>query len=575
MTVFPHRSRLALLFLAAPLFLAPHHVFAAPATPNAPDAGALLQQFQQLAPPPAPMLAPAPKMDQEPTLPPKDPNLQIHVSDFVIESRLFSQEVLKPLVQDAIGKDLTFAELQAVVQKIGAYYRDHNYLARAVLPRQTIKDGIIHIVVLESTLGQIKIEASPNTRADSGLAHDVVASCAEPGKPLRPDELREGMTRLNEIPGFSGAAALQPGSGERETDAVVKLVDKNLVSASLQENNESARSVGSLRTIAVGTVSNATGRGDQTSLLAVHSSGSTYGRLAFTAPVHASGLTLGVNSSAMTYEVDDDFSSVKQDGYAYTGGMTALYALSRGIDRSANLTASYDYKRLENEVLELNSSSKEIHVGTFGAAALFADHVLASGTTSVGASVSTGWLNLHGNQGNYDQDQASAEMNGAYAKANFSASRLQGFDAINQLFVSAKGQLAAQNLDSSEQMSLGGPEGVRAYPVNEAMGDQGFLGRVELRHNVYDWLQLYDFYDVGWIQQHQTTWSGWNSGSGNPNDYWLQGIGVGVSVRPADYALLSATVAHTLGSNDGQINGKDSDDYDKNVRFWLRASLTF
>ena len=565
------RSRTALLLLAAPLFCVSQQVQAA----SVPDAGALLHQFQQIAPPLAPKLAPPPPVREEPTLPPTNPDLKIHVEDFEIESHLFPQEVLKGLIQDSIGKDLTFAELQELARKIGDYYRDHNYLARAVLPRQTIKNGIIRIVVLESTLGQIKIDSAPNARADAGLARDVVAASAQPGKPLRPDELREGVARLNEIPGITAAAELEAGSNERETDAVVKVTDKNLLSASVQENNESSRSVGVWRTIAVGTMSNATGIGDQTSLLLVKSLDSTYGRLAMSAPVHASGLTLGVNTSAMTYDVDEDFSATKQDGYAYTGGLNALYALLRGADHSVNLTASYDYKRLENSVLDLNSSSKEIHVGSLGASATLADHVLTGGTTIVNASMTTGRLNLHGNESNYAQDQASLETNGVYGKVNLAASRLQGLDTINQLFVSASAQLAPQNLDSSEQMSLGGPEGVRAYPVNEAMGDQGFLGRVELRHNLLDWLQLYDFYDVGWIEQHQRTWGSWNAGSDVPNDYWLHGAGIGVAVHPLDYAQINATVAHTIGDNAGQIDSKDSDGYDENFRFWVRASLTF
>ena len=37
------------------------------------------------------------------------------------------------------------------------------------------------------------------------------------------------------------------------------------------------------------------------------------------------------------------------------------------------------------------------------------------------------------------------------------------------------GQQASKNLASAEKMSLGGPNGVRAYPVGEATGDSGLL----------------------------------------------------------------------------------------------------
>jgi hypothetical protein len=59
------------------------------------------------------------------------------------------------------------------------------------------------------------------------------------------------------------------------------------------------------------------------------------------------------------------------------------------------------------------------------------------------------------------------------------------------------GQTASKNLDSSEKFSLGGINGVRAYPQGEASGDEGYRGTVELRHNVMPNVQATVFYDWG------------------------------------------------------------------------------
>ena len=42
-------------------------------------------------------------------------------------------------------------------------------------------------------------------------------------------------------------------------------------------------------------------------------------------------------------------------------------------------------------------------------------------------------------------------------------------------------QFSNKNLDSSEQLSLGGITGVRAYPSGEASGDQGYKLTTELQ----------------------------------------------------------------------------------------------
>jgi hemolysin activation/secretion protein len=66
---------------------------------------------------------------------------------------LATQEELNSLVADAIGKILSFKELQALADKVTAYLRQKGYfLARAYLPRQEIKGGIIEITVVQGRL---------------------------------------------------------------------------------------------------------------------------------------------------------------------------------------------------------------------------------------------------------------------------------------------------------------------------------------------------------------------------------------------------------------------------------------
>ena len=50
------------------------------------------------------------------------------------------------------------------------------------------------------------------------------------------------------------------------------------------------------------------------------------------------------------------------------------------------------------------------------------------------------------------------------------------------VMVKLSGQAASKNLDSSEQMYLGGANAVRAYPQGTGTGDKGILGTVEFRY---------------------------------------------------------------------------------------------
>ena len=505
----------------------------------------------------------------------QDSGVKVLVRGFRIESAQFSENELQSVVQDYVGREVTFSGLEEATRRISEYYRERNYFARAILPKQSLKDGIVKIVVVEGTLAGIKIDSAQAVRLDPELAKALVASRMPPGELLRPDDLREGVAVLNETPGVHATASLERGEKDGETVAVVKAEDTPLVSGSAQINNQSSRSVGAVRGIATLSANNAFGRGDQFSILAVKTSGSDYGRLSASSLVGTTGLTLGINGSLMRYDVDDEFNSADQEGHAFTTGLTASYPVIRLPRFSLTVLGGYEYRRLVNSVQDINSSNKEIHAKSLGARASATDTFMGGGASTMNAEVVWGHLDLKRNTGNYAQDVASAQTNGLYSKYALRASRLQNLVGIHKLFLSSQVQLASQNLDSSEQFSLGGPDGVRAYPVDEGKGDIGFLGRVELRHNVMERVQLFDFYDAGWIQQHEDPWSGWNGTTNQPNDYWLQGLGVGVTATPIDGANVSLTLAHTLGSNPGKTNGKNNDGYNDKFRIWVSAGYVF
>lgn len=81
-------------------------------------------------------------------------------------------------------------------------------------------------------------------------------------------------------------------------------------------------------------------------------------------------------------------------------------------------------------------------------------------------------------------DQAGLRTQGKFHRLNLSVARLEKPPGDFSLFARFYGQWANRNLDSSEDFALGGPYGVRGYPVGEARGDMGVLGTLELRYDL-------------------------------------------------------------------------------------------
>jgi hemolysin activation/secretion protein len=544
---------------------------------QAPNAGQLLRQLGPTTqptplPPPQIIAPPEPGTLAKPSATPA----RVLVKDFHIVATKFPESALKDVVKEYIGHELTFAQLEEAAHKITAFYRAHDLLARAYIPRQTVKNGVVEIDVLEDRLGKVTVDPDSHARLDTDVATGIVENRLTGDDLLHPSELEEGVAVVNQLPGVAAHATLVPGAAPGQSDAVLKLMDSPLVIGTLQADNAGVRAVGSHRLLGITSVNDLFGRGDQATAILAKTADSTYGTASFAVPVGYSGLTLGIDATGLTYNVEAPFTATNAQGYAWTAGLTAAYPIRRAPNLTLTATARYDYKRLVDQALGTNIDDKEVNVGTLGVNGTLADVWMGGGLNVFALAGTIGQLNLGGNAANATADAATARSNGTYVKLAANAARLQKLFPKLDFYLSTSMQVAPQNLDSSEKFTLGGPAGVRAYPVDEANGDDGVLSTAELRWQVLDQLRLIGFYDLGWIYQHANPWLGWQPVVNQPNQYTLQGAGIGFTWSPVDWVQVKATIANVIGANRGHdANGNDADGTRDKLRTWLVGAVIF
>ncbi len=149
------------------------------------------------------------------------------------------------------------------------------------------------------------------------------------------------------------------------------------------------------------------------------------------------------------------------------------------------------------------------------------------------------------------------------------------------MFGSVRGQFAGGNLDSSQKFILGGPTGIRAYPVGEAPGDEGHAVTVEARYDLPDMpervlVQVLAFYDMGRVTLHKNPWPNSVNTITGKNRYRLSGAGAGLNVSVPGRLSVRVAYAHRLGSNDGRtVAGSNSDNRSDSGRFWVRGIVWF
>ena len=232
----------------------------------------------------------------------------------------------------------------------------------------------------------------------------------------------------------------------------------------------------------------------------------------------------------------------------------------------------YDHKDLDDRIdLYSSITKKELHTGTFALSANAVDGLLGGGLNQMTLSLIMGNLDIRSIDIR-NIDAITTQINGSYAKGMAAASRLQKIIGELALYISFNGQIASQNLDSSEKFSLGGIYGVRSYPVNEASGDNAFFVTGELRYGLTGFferinpgdIQLIAFTDAGSSWINKDSWAG--AGTSNRRD--LSGAGVGLNWSMSHFTLRTS-YAWALGSE------KATSDVDRGGVFWIQAVAWF
>jgi len=545
---------------------------------TAPDAGALQREAERQ---PRELPRPGPQAVPQTPAPAASDAVRVTVKAFRITGNtLVAESELQAVLAPWVGRELNFIELQQATNAIAEAYRKRGWFARPQLPAQDASSGVITINILEGKLGEVRIDdGGKELRVERGMVTETMTARQKTGDPLSLDALERSSNILNDTPGVAVATILTAGKTAGESDAVVKVQDKPLLAGTAQVDNTGSRSTGERKWSLSATLDNPSGKGDQATLNANDSKGSIYAKLGYSLPVGNDGLRVGVSTSGLTYRlVGDDFKALKSKGDAQTYGVNASYPLLRSGTKNIALAAAFDRKDYYNEANQVATSEKQIHALLVSLTGDILDGFANGGMTLWGANVSFGKVDLSANAANENADRNGPRTAGQYHKLGANLARLQRLNDKATLWAAINGQYAGKNLDSSEKFSLGGPSGIRAYPIMEGTGDDGWLATLEARYNLLPEVQVSAFYDHGYVRRDHR---GGYTGAQEPASGTLKGYGLGLSwSRPGQFSL-RAVVARRIGDNPfrtltaGPAFGKDTDgSYDK-TRFWLTGTVFF
>ena len=538
-----------------------------------PDAGALNQQLQRNRELELPARSELPAV-ATPEVVARQNGPVVTVKAFRFAGNtLLSAEQLGPALGAYVDRPLGFAQLQQAAAALAEAYRKAGWIVRTYLPQQEIKDGLVTIQVVEARFGGTRTEGDASRRIPEATILRMVQAQQPAGAPLKADALDRALLLIGDLPGVSVGGTLRAGANDHETDLVLRFGERPGASGSVTLDNEGARATGAARAVGLMTLNSLLGQGEQIDGQVIASQGSDFLWLSATVPLGSAGWRGGVNGSYLDYRlISSDFSALDARGSSSTVGLQASYPVLRARLANLYLSVNADHKSFDNRSNGATTSNYSVDSATVGLSGNHFDEFGGGGVSTAEASVARGRLDLAGSP-NQAADAATTRAGGGYTKIHYSLARRQTLGADWSAYAALSGQWADKNLDSSEKIFLGGADGVRAYPVNEAGGSKGQILNLELRRRLPRGFSATAFYDYGRIDQNVG-----NSfaGAANPNGYALQGGGLSTSWQAAHGAEIKATWAHRVGRNPNPTStGADQDGSRHLNRFWLSAALSF
>jgi hemolysin activation/secretion protein len=441
-------------------------------------------------------------------------------------SEYLTRDQLRQVVTPYLKQDITFNDLEIIVEKINALYRTEGiYTATANLPKQQIKDGLVVIRLVEGKLDALEIEGNDYADTDyirSWMSHDDQA------KKLDTTNLEHDILLYNRINSERLQAELRAGKSFGLTDIVIQVSEQPRNKAQLIIDNQGYESTGKNQVSALYQRQKLFLTGDRSLGYMLMADGIQSLNTSYNAPISNSRWRLG---SSLTYTETNikqgDFSVLDVNGTSARLGIESSYLAYSTPSLWANNLFAYNGTWSETEI------SGQKFVG-------YRNHQI-----QMGGEIN--WL--------IDQWQITGRQLFTQAVYN----ELGGADDDRDIFISNTKISAVHSGPSNtyfvadfeyqetpqdsvvggSSFSIGGPTTVRGYKPGLVSGDRGFYQQLEWHYNGMRSNNIasdvYVFADYGVVK------------SLSPTDE-LMAAGIGLNVAASQWFNVDMTLAK--GFND-------------------------
>ena len=481
-----------------------------------------------------------------------------------------TDEELRALLKPHKLQYARLADLEAQAAEVTKYLRSKGYfVAFAYLAPQDFANGTVDFTIVPGRYDKIIVN-NHSYLTENAVRREMWLSS---GELVKREALDRGVWLTNDLSRVEARTEIEAGSQPGTSNLIINVKNKgNRMWGYVGVDNGGYRHTGRYQYSAYVNYASPFREGDLFTIGAVMTNGGMWsGSASYTTPVIKQGERLGVSYSRSHYTLGGPFAAMGFGGTSEGVGLWWQHNFRRTRDFNLYGKIRFDWKALSDESASMNyKNAKGARNWTVGINGDNLDRIWTGGRNTFSLNYTLGSLSLDDAvQRNYDA--ATARTAGGFGKWSLSLTRLQHLSDRLSLYLSYDRQWATKNLDSSEKFSLGGPYGVRAYPVGEASGDDGWRWTTELRWNLPTregdenvW-QLIAFVDGGHVGIYHEGWPGYRGTMSRS----LYGAGVGVNWSNQANWVAHLHYAWKIGPEEAVS------DTDRSGRFWFQLYKFF
>lgn len=400
---------------------------------------------------------------------------------------IYSNDELSQVVTHNLNTYVNLEELKAIALEIQKKYHHDGYLiTKVVIPEQDFEeDDAVKIVILEGRLGEVTVVGNKKYNSkfinQSLSASEIIA-----GKAFTVDSLENTLVRINKGNGIKVSSVLKQGAEQGYTDIEILVTEEPMVSTLVDINNYGSKNTGEYRAIAQANVANVTGRGDNASIVGMHTidgKGSYFVNLAYNTPINALGTKIGGYYSFGNVRVGEELAvlDIKGENTGWGLGLQQDHILDpSNLVQYEVWLESYD---VQQDILGMKMTEDKIRKLKFG---INYEHINNNSRSFYNINLHQGLgenLGAMENSSVYST-RAISNADNTFTKLTFDWMRLQRINSRITLIPRLFGQYSFDTLVSGEQIAIGGHNSVIGNANSTYSGDMGYNINIEGRYAI-------------------------------------------------------------------------------------------